>query len=83
MAELALPHHINPSSKSFVSVSKKKKKGRTLSSAFQPYVCVCAVVASVHEQAFWEGFILTVTRWSHCCNSCVILQGAQFLKHFL
>lgn len=53
MAELALPHHINPSSKSFVSVSKKKKKkGRTLSSAFQPYVCVCAVVASVHEQAF-------------------------------
>lgn len=48
MAELALPHHINPSSKSFVSVSKKeKKKGRTLSSAFQPYVCVFVLLLPV------------------------------------
>lgn len=27
------------------------------------------------------GLYLTVTRWSHCSNSCVILQGAPFLKH--
>ena len=48
-------------------------------------MCVCAVVAGCPDKGkcagVWEGFIITVTRWSHCSNSCAMLQGALFLKH--
>lgn len=51
------------------------KDGRTHGPAFQR--CVCVVVSRCPDTGkwavVWEGFILTVTRWSHSL-CCVILQ---------
>lgn len=47
MAELALPHHINPSSKSFVSVSKKKRKKDAPSALHSNRMCVFVLLLPV------------------------------------
>lgn len=57
------------------------KKKWTHSRPCIPTACVCLCCCfwlswQGKWAGVWEGFILTVTRWSHCCSNCAILWGS-------